>query len=136
MRRAFAILLVLLPGCSTGAEDPGLPELRRQADALVPASSEVVDVTEGACLGVEGNPACVRIYLTDDLPEIARADALEQAARDAGWEIVSRERVDAGTAFELEREGFRAFAAVWTISCPEGRVDRACADEIQVLEDV
>ncbi|MGH3024087.1 MAG: hypothetical protein ACRDNI_10555 [Gaiellaceae bacterium] len=134
MRRSFAVFLLVLTGCSTGSPDPGLPELRRQADALVPASSEVVDVTEGACLQVEGNPACVRIYLTGDLPEGARADALEQAARNAGWEIVLREKVPAGTAFELEREGYQAFAAVWTISCPEGRVDRACADEIQVLE--
>jgi hypothetical protein len=137
MRHAGGVLALLLAlaGCATGVEDPGLPELRRQADALVPETSEVVDVTEGACVNVEGNPPCVRVYLTDDEPEEARADALERAAREAGWEIVLRERTGAGTAFELEREGYRAFAAVWTMSCPEGRVDNACADEIQVLED-
>ena len=131
--RAAAVLAAT--GCSTGSTDPGLEELRSRADELVPATSEIVDVTEGACLQVEGNPPCVRIYLTGDQREAARADALERSAREAGWEVVSRERVGGGTAFELEREGYRAFAAVWTISCPEGRVDRACADEIQVVEE-
>ncbi len=132
----LAVAILALTGCSTGSTDPGLEELRSRADELVPPTSEVVDVTEGACVQVEGNPPCVRIYLTGDQPETARADALERAAREAGWEVVARERVGGGTAFELEREGYRAFAAVWTISCPEGRVDRACADEIQVVEDL
>lgn len=132
----LAVAVLALTGCSTGSTDPGLAELRSRADELVPPTSEVVDVTEGACVQVEGNPPCVRIYLTGDEPETARADALERAARDAGWEVVSRERVGGGTAFELEREGYRAFAAVWAISCPEERVDRACADEIQVVEDL
>lgn len=124
-----------LAACSTGSPDPRLPELRREADRLVPASSEVVETEEGACVQMEGNPPCVRIYLAGDLPEERRADELVRTAEAAGWEVVLREPAGGGTALELERDGYRAFAAVWSVACPEGRVEPACADEIQVLED-
>jgi hypothetical protein len=81
----------------------------------------------------------VRLFLAADLPEKRRADELEQAARAAGWEVVSRRRLADGTAFELRREDYRAYAAVWgderAAPCREGQPDRDCADEIQVVED-
>jgi hypothetical protein len=130
---------LVLGACGTGSEDPGLDALRKEADALVPASSELVDSAEGACVQFVGNPACVRLFLAADLPEQRRADELEQAARAAGWEIVSRKRLSNGTAIELRREGYRAYAAVWAeeraAPCREGPPDRDCADEVQVIED-
>jgi len=130
---------LVLGACGTRSEDPGLDALREEADALVPASSQVVDTAEGACVQFVGNPACVRIFLAADLPEDRRADAIEQAARAAGWEVVARRRLTNGTAIELEREGYRAYAAVWgqqrAAPCREGPPDRDCADEIQVVED-
>lgn len=133
----LACLLPLIVGCSTstGRPDVGADELGRQAETLIPASAEVVDITEGACTQIDGNPACARVFLTSDLPEDERADEIERTAEEAGWEVSKRERLGGGTAIELEREGYRAVAAVWSISCPEGQVDEACADEIQVIED-
>jgi hypothetical protein len=129
---------LVLGGCATASDDPGLDALRREAGELVPASSEVVDTREGACVQVSGNPVCVRIFLTADLPERRRADELERTARAAGWEVVSRKRLADGTAIELRREGYRAYAAVWgdarAAPCRAGQADRDCADEIQVLE--
>ena len=136
---AAACAALLAGACGTRSEDPGLDALRQEADKLVPASSQVVDTAEGACVQFVASPACVRLFLAADLPEKRRADELERAARAAGWEVVSRRRLTDGTAFELRREDYRAYAAVWgderAAPCREGRPDRDCADEIQVVED-
>ena len=136
---AVALTALVLAGCGTRSEDPGLDALREEADALVPPSSEVVDTAEGACVQFVGNPACVRIFVAADLPEDHRADALEETARAAGWEVVSRRRLANGTAIELLRDDYRAYAAVWAeeraAPCRAGQPDRDCADEIQVVED-
>jgi hypothetical protein len=136
---AVALTAIVLAACGPRSEDPGLDALREEADALVPASSEVVDTAEGACVQFVGNPACVRIFVAADLPEDRRADALEETARAAGWEVVSRRRLANGTAIELLRDDYRAYAAVWAeeraAPCRAGQPDRDCADEIQVVED-
>lgn len=129
-------VLVLAAGCTLeGTPDAGAEELSRQAQTLVPESADVVEVSEGACVQLDGNPACARIFLTSDGDEDERADELERTAQAAGWDVVSRERMGGGTALELERQGYRAIAAVWTTPCPTGEPDAACADEIQVIED-
>ena len=134
-----ALTVLVLAACGTSSEDPGLAGLREQADALVPTSSEVIDRQEGACVQFLANPACIRIFLVADLPEERRADDLEETARAAGWEVVSRRRLADGTAIELRRDDYRAYAAVWdeerAAPCRTGRPDRDCADEIQVVED-
>jgi hypothetical protein len=134
-----ALTALVLAACGTRSEDPGLDTLREEADALVPASSEVVDTVEGACVQFVTSPACIRMFLAADLPEERRADELEQAARAAGWEVVSRRRLANGTAIELRRDDYRAYAAVWgeerAAPCREGAPDRECADELQVVED-
>jgi hypothetical protein len=134
-----ALTVLVLTACGTRSEDPGLDALREKADALVPASSEVIDRQEGACVQFLANPACVRIFLVADLPEERRADELEEAASAAGWEVVSRRRLADGTAIELRQDDYRAYAAVWGEEragpCREGTPDRDCADEIQVVED-
>jgi len=132
----LAFLAVLAAGCSSGGTpDAGADELSRQAQALIPEAAEVVDVTEGACVQLDGNTACARIFLTSDGDEGERADELVRTAKAAGWEVARRERMGGGTSIVLEREGYRAIAAVWTTPCPEGEADEACADEIQVIED-
>jgi hypothetical protein len=133
---ALACLLVVAAGCSTGEPDPGAGELRVQAEALVPESAEVLDISEGACVQIDGNPACARVFLTSDGDEDERADELVRTAEAAGWEVDERERQGGGTAIVFEREGYRAIAAIWTTPCPEGDADEACADEIQVIEDL
>ena len=134
-----ALTALVLAACGTRSEDPGLDALREEAEALVPASSEVVDTVEGACVQFLANPACIRIFLAADLPEERRADELEQAARAAGWEVVSRKRLANGTAIELRSDDYRAYAAVWdeerAAPCRAGQPNRDCADEIQVVED-
>ena len=134
-----ALTVLVLAACGTGSEDTGLDALRMEAAALVPTSSEVIGREEGACLQFLANPACIRIFLVADLPEERRADELEETARAAGWEVVSRRRLTDGTAIELRRDDYRAYAAVWgeerARPCREGTPDRECADEIQVVED-
>jgi hypothetical protein len=133
---AFACLLVLAAGCSSGGTpDAGADELSAQAQTLIPEAAEVVNVTEGACVQIDGNPACARIFLTSDTDEEERADELVRTAEAAGWTVAERERQGGGTALEFEREGYRAIAVVWSTPCPEGEADEACADEIQVIED-
>jgi hypothetical protein len=136
---AASCLILLVGACGPRSEDPGLDALRREAEELVPASSEVVDRAEGACVQFVASPACVRLFVAGDLPEDQRADELERAARAAGWEVVSRRRLSDGTAIELRSDDHRAYAAVWgderAAPCREGRRDRECADEIQVVED-
>lgn len=133
---ALASVLALAAGCVTeGTPDAGAEELSRQAQTLVPESAEVVEISEGACVQIDGNPACARIFLVSDGDEEERADEFERTAEAAGWEVVERERMGGGTALELERRGYRAIAAVWRTSCPADDVDLACADEIQVIED-
>jgi hypothetical protein len=134
-----ALTALVLAACGAGSEDPGLDALRQEAEALVPASSEVVDMVEGSCVQFVASPACIRIFVAADLPEERRADALEETARAAGWEVVSRRRLADGTAIELRSDDYRAYAAVWgnerAAPCREGEPDRDCADEIQVVED-
>ncbi len=133
---SLAFVIVLAAGCASGGTpDAGADELSRQARTLIPESAEVVDVSEGACVQIDGNPACARIFLTSDRDEDERADELVRTAEAAGWDVAERERQNGGTALVFEREGYRAFAAVWTAPCPEGEPDEACADEIQVIED-
>ena len=133
---ALVCLVAVAAGCSTGEPDPGAAELRAQAEALVPETAEVLDISEGACVQIDGNPACARVFLTSDGDEDQRADELVRAAEAAGWEVAERERQGGGTSIVFERAGYRAIAAVWSTPCPEGEADEACADEIQVIEDV
>ena len=104
----------------------------------MPAGAEVVETSEGSCPQIAGNPSCARVFYVAEGSEEERADALEEAARAAGWEVVSREpRLD-GILVELGREGYRAFAAVWeeerAAPCRE-QPDTDCADELQLIED-
>jgi hypothetical protein len=128
-----------LAACSTGAPESELSDLRAAARGLVPASSEVLETKEGACVQLRGNPDCTRVYFTSDLPEASRVDELMAAARGSGWEIVSRRRVEGGTVLELRREGYRAFAAIRAderaAACRLGPPEATCADELQVVED-
>jgi hypothetical protein len=132
---ALLCLVALAAGCSGGEPDPGADELRVQAEALIPETAEVLDVSEGACVQIDGNPACARVFLTSEGDEDERADDLVRTAEAAGWEVAERERRGGGTSIVLEREGYRAIAAVWTTTCPQGEADEACADEIQVIEN-
>jgi hypothetical protein len=134
---ALAAALLAL-GCS--AADP--PESERLGDLgeeIVPAGSELLEVSEGSCPQLAGNPSCARVFFTSARPENERADALEDAARAAGWEVVSREPRSDGILIELGREGYRAFVAIWederARACSE-EPDTDCADELQVFEDV
>lgn len=135
----LALTTVLLSvGCS--ATDP--PETERLGDLgeeLVPAGSELLETREGSCPQIAGNPSCARVFFTSAQPEEERADALEDAARAAGWDVVSREPRSDGILVELGREGYRAFAAIWEDErarpCSEDP-DTDCADELQVIEDI
>ncbi len=135
---AACLAVAALGGCS--ASDP--PDSERLGDLgqeLVPSGAEIVKTSEGSCPQIAGNPSCARVFFTSGLPEGERADALEQAARTAGWEVASREPRSDGTLVELGREGYRAFAAIWederAAPCRE-EPDTSCADEIQVIEDL
>lgn len=135
---ALALAVLLAAGCSA-ADPPETERLGELGEELVPAGAELLETREGSCPQIAGNPSCARVFFTSDLPEEERADALEEAARAAGWEVVSREpRVD-GTLVELGREGYRAFVAVWederALPCSEDP-DTDCADELQVIEDI
>lgn len=141
MPRLLAALLLaaaLAAGCSVS--DP--PESERLGDLgeeLVPAGSEIVETDEGACPQLSGNPSCARVFYVAEGSKDERADALVEAARAAGWEVVSREPRSDGILVELGREGYRAFAAVWederAAACRE-QPDKDCADELQLIEDV
>jgi hypothetical protein len=129
----LASVLLLAAGCAT--EGAGAEDLSRQAQTLVPESAEVVDISEGACVQIERNPACARIFLTLDGSEDERADELVRTAEAAGWEVANRAARGGGPALARAPRGYRAIAAVWTTTCPADDVDEACADEIQVIED-
>ena len=140
MQRALfvACLAGLLAACSS----PGAPakeQLGGLGEALVPSGAYLVEISEGSCPQLAGNPSCARVHFTSDLPEEARVEAFIEAARHAGWEVVSREPRRDGTLVELGRDGYRAFAAIWedahAAPCRE-QPDESCADEVQVIEDV
>jgi hypothetical protein len=131
---AIACVLAVAAGCAVGGTPDAAEDLSRQAQTLVPESAEVVEVSEGVCVQIDGNPVCARIFLTLNGDEDERADELVRTAEAAGWEVAERERRGGGTALELERTGYRAIAAVWTTPCRPGEADVACADEIQVIE--
>jgi hypothetical protein len=135
---ACLLAAFLLGGCSTG-DAPDRERLGDLGEKLVPAGAQLVETSEGSCPQIAGNPSCARVHFTSGLGEEERADAFEETARAAGWEVVSREpRVD-GVLVELRRDGYRAFAAIWedahAAPCRE-EPDTACADEVQVIEDV
>jgi hypothetical protein len=141
MPRLVASVLVavlLAAGCSA-ADPPASERLGELGEELVPRTGELLETREGSCPQIAGNPSCARVFFTSGEPEDQRADALEEAARAAGWEVVSREPRTDGTLVELGREGYRAFVAIWEDAragaCQE-EPDASCADEIQVIEDV
>lgn len=127
----------LAAGCSV-SNTPDEELLSDLGEELLPAGAEIVGTAEGACPQFAGNPSCARIFFVSEGSEDERADALEEAAGAAGWEVVSREPRRDGTFVELGREGYRAFAAVWEDAragpCLE-QPDRDCADELQLIED-
>ena len=131
-------IFLLAAGCSS-ADPPEAERLGELGEELVPASSDLLEVSEGSCPQIAGNPSCARVFFTSDLPEDERADALEEAAEAAGWEIVKREPRADGVYVELGREGYRVFAAIWEDeragACSE-EPDTDCADELQVIEDI
>jgi hypothetical protein len=139
-RLLAAVLLAaaLVAGCSV-SDPPESERLGGLGEELVPAGSEIVETDEGSCPQISGNPSCARVFFVAEGSEDERADALEEAARAAGWEVVSREPRNDGTLVELGREGYRAFAAIWEDEragpCRE-RPDTDCADELQLIEDV
>jgi hypothetical protein len=140
MQRApFVMCLAALLAACSGPGAPDEERLGGLGEALVPAGADLVEISEGACPQIAGNPSCARVHFTSDLPEEARVEAFVDAARDAGWEVVSREPRQDGILVELSREGFRAFAAIWedahAAPCRE-EPDTSCADEVQVIEDV
>ena len=141
MWRSLLSVLVtaaLVVGCSV-SDTPEEELLGSLGEELVPAGAEIVETREGACPQLAGNPSCARVFFVADGSEGERADALEEAARAAGWQIVSREPRRDGILVELGREGYRAFAAVWEEAragpCRE-QPDTDCADEIQLVEDL
>lgn len=140
VRLAALVLLaaLLATGCSA-ADPPATERLGELGEELVPQGSELLETREGSCPQIAGNPSCARVFFTSGLPEEERADALEEAARTAGWEVVSREPRSDGTLVELGREGYRAFVAIWgderAEACRE-EPDDSCADELQVIEDL
>lgn len=140
MPRLLATLLLtaLLAGCSV-SDPPAGERLGELGEELVPAGAELVETDEGSCPQIAGNPSCARVFYVSDGSEDERADALEEAARAAGWEVVSREPRSDGILVELGREGYRAFAAIWEDEragpCRE-EPDTDCADELQLIEDV
>jgi hypothetical protein len=131
------VLAVLAAGCS--ADPPASERLGPLGEELVPPGSELLETDEGSCPQIAGNPSCARVYFTSPLPAEERANALEDAARAAGWEVVSREPRSDGILVELGRDGYRAFAAIWenerAAACQE-EPDTSCADEVQLIEDV
>jgi hypothetical protein len=135
---ALSLATAILAACSA-ADSSDREQLGDVGEELVPAGAEIVETSEGACPQIAGNPSCARVFFTSDLPERERADALEEAARAAGWDVVSREPRRDGILVELGREGYRAFAAVWeearAAPCRDAPA-KDCADEIQVIEDV
>jgi hypothetical protein len=141
MIRRLAPLLAasaLIVGCSV-SDPPAGERLGSLGEDLVPPGSELLETDEGSCPQIAGNPSCARVYFTSSLPAEERADAFEEAARAAGWEVVSREPRSDGILVELGRDGYRAFAAIWederAAACQEAP-DRSCADEVQLIEDV
>jgi hypothetical protein len=127
----------LAAGCSV-SDPPTSERLGSLGEELVPPESELLETDEGSCPQIAGNPSCARVYFTWALPLEQRADAFEEAARAAGWEVVSREPRSDGVLVELGREGYRAFAAIWEDgragACAE-EPDTSCADEVQLIED-
>jgi hypothetical protein len=138
-RLVIALLLAsaLAAGCSV-SDPPAVERLGDLGEELVPAGAEIVETSEGSCPQVAGNPSCARVFFVAEGSEDERADALEEAARAAGWEVVSREPRRDGVLVELGRDGYRAFAAVWederAAACLE-QPDTDCADELQLIED-
>jgi hypothetical protein len=134
---AACLAAVLAAGCAAGGSER--ERLGDLGEELVPAGAEVVETREGSCPQIAGNPSCARVYYTSQGSEDERADALEDSARAAGWDVVSREPRADGILVELGREGYRAFAAVWedarAAPCRE-QPDPDCADELQVIEDI
>ncbi len=135
---ACLLAVTLLGACSAG-DAPDRERLGELGAELVPAGAEHVETNEGSCPQIAGNPSCARVFFTSALSEDERADAFEEAARAAGWEVVSREPRADGVLVELGREGYRAFAAIYEDShaapCRE-EPDTDCADEVQLIEDV
>jgi hypothetical protein len=130
--------LALAAGCSV-SDPPKGEQLGDLGEELVPAGAELVETDEGSCPQIAGNPSCARVFFVAEGSEEERADALEEAARAAGWDVVSRKPRRDGILVELGREGYRAFAAIWE----EARAapclaepDTDCADELQLIEDV
>ena len=139
MRLLVSALAVAALAASCSADPPPSEQLGELGEGLVPAGSEILETREGSCPQIAGNPSCARVFFTSEGAEDERADALEESARAAGWEVVSREPRSDGILVELGRGGYRAFAAIWedehAAPC-EDQPDESCADEVQVIEDV
>ena len=129
----------LLAACSTGRPGADFADLRMAAHSLVPASARVIETDEGSCVQLEGNPDCARIFLVSSLPQSGRADALEDKAVSAGWEVVTRQPTREGTLLELKSQNYRVYVAVWNDErsepCRTGSPEQSCADELQIIED-
>jgi hypothetical protein len=129
----------LLVACSTESPGADLEQLRTAAHSLVPASARVVETDEGSCVQLEGNPDCARIFLVSSLPQSGRADALQEKAASAGWQVVTRRPTKEATLLELRSQNYRAYVAVWnderSAPCRTGSPEKSCADELQIIED-
>ena len=125
-----------LLGFLSGCIGPSADELHEAAQSLVPTGSHIVAKVEGDCVELARSPSCVEVYF---IPEAdsreERAAAVEEAARAAGWETVSKEVFIGGTSLRFRRGGLQAFVHLvldeQLSRCRDVRA-KECADTVSV----
>ena len=125
-------VLALASGCGGPSGD----ELREAARSLVPPGSEVVEEVAADCVELARSPSCVHIYFL--APAASREDrvaAVQEAAREAGWEGVRAETFPGGSQLRCRRGDLKAVANVGAderaARCREAPA-KDCADSVFV----
>lgn len=114
----FVITRLLLASAAlavgSGCIGPSANELHDAARSLVPPGSEVVAEVEADCVELARSPSCVHIYfVAQPLSRDERVEAVQSAARAAGWDAVRTERFIGGTQVSFRRGGLKAVVNVW-----------------------
>jgi hypothetical protein len=111
-------------------------QLREGARSIVPPAASVVAQEEGDCVELAPSPSCVHVYfVTERLPLLERARALEKTADAGGWKLESKELLPGGANLRFRRGDLSAVAYLWSeeraAPCRQ-KPRKDCADVVMV----
>ena len=126
------VALTSIAGCG-----PSAAKLRHAAETLVPPGSHIVGREDGDCVMFADSPSCHQVGFVGPTTTLAkRANAVREAAGQAGWKLEDELRTEGATFLDYTRDGLKADVTLWAEFRAKPcrlRPRMDCADHVRVV---